>query len=179
MRQFFLIILTLLWFSCNTGFDVDKRLSKDSLLHLAEISDSTKDLDQSIAYYNRILEVDSTDLTALINRGRSLLAKKKITQGLADYDKALKIYPDPIIYATKGMALLTLDDTKNAFANFSIAAMLDSNCSKAYYGYSLVKLDHKQYKYALSWCNKADSLGYDNELSTLIHNRLKAQGYIK
>ncbi|WP_234868356.1 tetratricopeptide repeat protein [Flavihumibacter fluminis] len=171
--------MTLLFLSCNSKFEVDKNLSKDSLFTLAAIADSTKELDRSIAYYSRILEIDSTDLTALVNRGRALLTKKKTSLGLADYDKALKLYPDAEVYATKGMALLTINDTKNAFANFSIAAMLDSNCSNAYYGYSLVKLSHKQYKYALSWCNKADSIRYDSGLSSLIHAKLKEEGYIK
>jgi tetratricopeptide (TPR) repeat protein len=175
MKRLFFATVTIFFLSCNSGYEVDKHLSKDSLFHLAEISDSTKKLDKSISYYTRILEIDSTNLTALVNRGRALLAQKKIKSGLADYDKAVKLYPDPLVYATRGMAFLTIDDSKNAFANFAVAAMLDSNCSKAYYGYSLIKLNHKQYNYALSWCNKADSLGYDNELSTLIHSRLKLE----
>lgn len=140
-------------------------LTIDSLTHLATISDSLNELQKSIKYYSEILDIDSIKLIALINRGRALIALGNIQKGITDYNKAVKHYPHEETYCTRGMAYAMINDYKNAFPDFAAAATINPKFGKAYYGYSLVKINDQQYNFALSWCNKADSLSYIPGLS--------------
>jgi tetratricopeptide (TPR) repeat protein len=148
-------------------------LTIDSLVHLATISDSLNDLPKSIKYYSEILDIDSIKLIALINRGRALIALGQIQKGFADYNKAVKHYPNEETYFTRGMAYAMTNDYKSAFPDFAAAATINPKFGKAYYGYSLVKINGNQFNYALYWCNKADSLSYIPGLSKNIRNEIE------
>lgn len=145
----------------------------DSLIHLATASDSIIDLHTSIKYYTEILNIDSIKLIALINRGRALIALGQIDKGFTDYNKAVKHYPHEETYYLRGMAYIMIRDYKNAFPDFAAAAAINPKFGKAYYGYSLVKINNKQFNYATYWCNKADSLLYIPELSKYIRDEIQ------
>src|SRR4051812_14479294 len=96
------------------------------------------------------------------------MASNKTLAGMSDYNTAVKLYPNEVTYATRGLVYYTMKDFQKAFSDFFTSMTLNPKYSKAYYGYGLIKLHDKQYQYALNWCRKGDSLEYNPELSELI-----------
>lgn len=119
------------------------------------------------------MDIDSIKLIALINRGRALIALGQIEKGFADYNKAIKHYPHEETYYLRGMAYAMINDYKNAFPDFAAAATINPKFGKAYYGYSLVKINDKQFNYAKYWCDKADSLSFIPGLSKSIRSEIE------
>lgn len=147
----------------------------DSLIQLAIVSDSLFEIEKSIEYYSAILEIDSLKLVALINRGRALTALGQTEKGFADYNKAIKYYPNEETYWARGMAYVITNNFEYAFPDFAAAATINPNFGKAYYGYSLVKINNKQFKHAKYWCDKADSLSYIPGLSKSIRAEIEKE----
>lgn len=171
---FILPIIPALMLSCSRPSDTHfgNKARIDSLLALATRSDSLNDLENSIAWYSRVLEIDSLNITALTNRGRDLIALGHSATGLMDFDKAVRHSPSPDTYVKRGLACCMVDDYPRAFKDFTSAIHLDPGFGEAYYGYSLVKLHARQYRSALYWCMRADSVSYNEVLSGAIRSEI-------
>ena len=169
-----LIVIAFMYCGCSIhSSNVSKITSVDSLVKLATIADSLRDLPSSISYYNRILEIDSTKLIALLNRGRDYVYSKQAEKGISDYDKAVKYYPCASTFFARGIGYTIIGNYNRAFQDFLIAKTYDSNYAKAYYGLSVVELNHNRLNSAARLCHKADSLKYDAGLSEYIKAQIK------
>lgn len=150
---------------CNACNNSAKSKKIDELLILANASDSIKDLSASIKYYTEILTLDSTNLMAINNRGRAYIWHGQIGLGLADYDKAIKLYPDEGSYYRRGIMHLYLSHFENATADFFQSVALNPNFSNGYYGLAQLLAAQGQIDSADYYCQKADKLLYIAESS--------------
>lgn len=155
-----LILLFVCWtIGCSTkGQDSDKKRIGE-LTKLAEVSDSLKDQRQSISYYTQILEVDSTNLLALINRGRALVWIGKINEGFSDYNKAVQLYPHERTFYARGMAYVNLKEFDKALQDLTKSLEINPNFGEAYFGLSFIKEAQGNLDSALLYCDKAEMHG--------------------
>lgn len=162
-----IIISTILMTGCNSNGQTNKE-QIDKLVILATMTDSLMDLTQSVKYYSEILELDSTNLIALNNRGRAYVWLGQIDNGFADYDKAVRIYPHERTFFTRGMAYLNLNRYDKATPNLLKSIEFNPKFSEPYYGLSLIKANQDSLDLAIQLCDKADNLAYLPELSRQI-----------
>jgi len=154
-----IILLSLCWMlGCSTrGQDNNKKI--EELRKLAEVSDSLKDQHQSISYYTEILKIDSTNLLALINRGRALAWIGKLKEGFSDYDRAVRLYPHERPFYARGMAYVNVKEYDKAFHDFKRSLDLNPSFGEAYFGLSFIEEAQGNLDLALLYCDKAEMLG--------------------
>jgi tetratricopeptide (TPR) repeat protein len=160
MARILLIILTLLMHGCNSNSQTNKSVKIDELVELASISDSLLDLTTSVKYYTEILELDSTKLIALNNRGRAYVWLNQQDKGFADFDKAVELYPHERTYYTRGMAYININRYNKALPDLMRSIALNPKFGESYYGLSLIKMNQGDLDSALFFCGKADNLSY-------------------
>lgn len=139
------------------------------MVNLATAADSFMDLTASIKYYSQILELDSTKLIALNNRGRAYVWLGQLDKGFADFDKAVSLYPHERTYYTRGMANLNINRYDKATPDLMKSLDLNPKFGEAYYGLSLIKANQDSLDLAMQLCDKADKLSYLPYLSRQIH----------
>lgn len=149
---------------CNSNGQT-KTEQIDKLISLANVTDSLMDFKTSVKYYSDILDLDSTKLIALNNRGRAYVWLGQIDKGFVDYNKAVRLYPHEGIFYTRGMAYLSINRFDNATSDLKKAIDLNPKFGEAYYGLSLIKANQDSLELALQLCDKADKLSYLPELS--------------
>jgi tetratricopeptide (TPR) repeat protein len=102
---------------CNSKLQNDKE-KLDSIYELALKADSVGDYKTSILYYNQILDIDSLNMGALVNRGRAFISTSQIQEGFVDMNKAIIHYPNERTYFARGVAYMfqnQLDSAKKGF----------------------------------------------------------------
>ena len=139
----------------TTGQNTNKKRIEE-LTRLAEVSDSLKDQRQSILYYTQILEIDSTNLFALINRGRALVWIGKLNEGFSDYNKAVRLYPHERTFYARGMTYVKVKEYEKASQDITKAIEFNPAFGEAYFGLSFIKEAQGNLDSALIYCNKAE-----------------------
>lgn len=154
-----IILLFVCWIiGCSTnGQDTNKKRI-EKLTRLAEVSDSLRDQRQSISYYTAILEIDSTNLLALINRGRALVWIGKLNEGFSDYNKAVRLHPHERTFYARGMAYVSLKEYDKASDDIIKSLELNPSFGEAYFGLSFIKEAQSSLDSALQCCDKAEML---------------------
>ncbi len=170
--KLFLSVLTFLFISCNSNSQTKNNDKINELLKLANTADSLMDLKNSIKYYSEILQIDSTKLIALNNRGRALVWNGQLKEGFSDFDKIVKLYPSENAFYRRGMAYLFANQYEKAISDFTQTIALNPKFSEAYYYLSIVKLKQEELDSVLSLCQQADEISYKPELSILIKTLL-------
>ncbi len=160
--RYYLSTLILLLIACNSQNKKTEAKEKDieALVHLAAQADSMQDLSASIKYYSEILELDSTKLIALTNRGRALLWKGEIDKAFADYNKAIKFYPTEANFYIRGVAYQKIDNYDKASADLNKSIEINPKFEKSYYGLSLLNAKTGHLNLALMLCDKADGIAF-------------------
>ena len=159
--------LTLLFVVFILGCKItDKDAKKkriDELIQHAEYSDSLMHLDSSVKFYTQILEMDSKNVMALVNRGRARVWTGELVQGFADLDKAVMLYPTAIIYCKRAMMYVYVRNFEKALSDFKTAEALEPELGDVYYGMSYIKELEGDLNAALVFCNKAEEHNYPTE----------------
>jgi tetratricopeptide (TPR) repeat protein len=160
MRTVF-VFLFLAWvIGCSTD-DYNARQKKiERLIELAAVSDSLGQLQESISHYTTILEIDSTNIFALINRGRALVWAGKLKEGFSDFDRSVNLYPNEITYFKRGMAFVIVKEYNRAADDFTMCIQLDSTSAEAYYGFSFVDEAQGRFDSALMNLDRAHKYKY-------------------
>jgi Flp pilus assembly protein TadD len=172
MRTRILIIIsTILMFGCNSNSQT-KTEQIDKLVNLATSADSLMDLTTSVKYYSQILDLDSTKLIALNNRGRAYVWLGQLDKGFTDFDKAVRLYPHERTFYTRGMAYVNISRYDKATPDLMKSIELNPNFGEAYYGLSLIKTNQDSLDLALQLCDKADKLSYLPRLSKQIRSTI-------
>jgi len=153
---------------CNSNGQTNKTEQIDKLVNLATVTDSLMNLTASVKYYSEILELDSTKLIALDNRGRAYVWLGQLEKGFADFDKAVKLYPHERTFYTRGMAYLNINRYDKATSDLMKSIDLNPKFGESYYGLSLIKANQDSLDLALQLCDKADRLSYLPSLSRQI-----------
>lgn len=162
--KYYLPLFALWVFSCNPGHQAtDKRI--EDLTKLATAADSVQDLTAAIDYYSKILAIDPTNLLALNNRGRALVWTGEYDKGLADYDKAIALYPHEGTYYTRAIVYVKLNRFDRAWSDLRKSIQLNPDFGKAYYGVSLLYETKNELDSALLFCDFADTIAYLPEYS--------------
>ena len=152
---------------CNSNGQT-KTEQIDKLVNLATVTDSLMDLTKSVKYYSEILDLDSTKLIALNNRGRAYVWIGQLDKGFADFDKAVRLYPHERTFYTRGMAYLNINRYDKATSDLMKSIDLNPQFGESYYGLSLIKANQDSLDLALQLCDRADKLSYLPSLSRQI-----------
>ncbi len=155
MIRFSIIAIFCFALGCTSKKQEKKSKEIEELTKLAVISDSLKDLTQSISYYTQILEIDSTNLLAIINRGRALAFNGQIEEGFADYDRAIRLQPDERNYFVRGMIYVHLKNYDKASDDLQASIHANPKFGEAYWGLSFVKEAANDLDSAIFYCSKA------------------------
>ena len=102
-----------------------------------------EDFSESIQFYDSILEIDSKNISALIDKGTTLQILGRIKLSIQCFDKALNISPNNIdALINKGSALHLDEKYLDAITCYDTALKIDKKCSMAlaYKGLSLGEL---------------------------------------
>ena len=102
-----------------------------------------EDFSESIQFYDLILNIDSKNISALIDKGTTLQILDQIKSAIQCFDKALDISPNNIdALINKGSALHLDEKYLDAIACYETALKIDKKCSMAlaYKGLSLGEL---------------------------------------
>ena len=102
-----------------------------------------EDFSESIQFYDLILNIDSKNIAALIDKGTTLQILGRIKSSIRCFDKALDISPNNIdALINKGSALHLDEKYLDAIACYEAALKIDKKCSMAlaYKGLSLGEL---------------------------------------
>jgi tetratricopeptide (TPR) repeat protein len=102
-----------------------------------------EDFSKSIQFYNSILNIDSKNISALIDKGTTLQILGRIKSSIRCFDKALDISPNNIdALINKGSALHLDEKYLDAIVCYETALKIDEKCSMAlaYKGLSLGEL---------------------------------------
>jgi tetratricopeptide (TPR) repeat protein len=155
-----IILLFVCWtIGCSTKGQDSNKKKIEELTKLAEVNDSLKDQGQSILYYTEILEIDSTNLQALVNRGRALIWIGKLSEGFSDYNKAVQLYPHERTFYARGMAYVNLKEYEKGFQDITRSLELNPGFGEAYFGLSFIKEAQGNLDSALLYCDKAEIHG--------------------
>lgn len=156
MRLTYILLFAFWIFGCISKGKGQNDKRVDELIKLAEVSDSLRDIKHSIQYYNQILEIDSTKLVALINRGRALIWNGQVKEGFTDFDNAVRLYPHEHTFYTRGLAYVKMKSYDKASQDFQHSLKLNPRFGAAYWGFSLIKEAEGKLDSALMYCNKAE-----------------------
>ena len=102
-----------------------------------------EDFSESIQFYDSILNIDSKNISALIDKGTTLQILGRIKSSIRCFDKALDISPNNIdALINKGSALHLEEKYLDAIVCYETALKIDKKCSMAlaYKGLSLGEL---------------------------------------
>lgn len=90
------------------------------------------DIYNSIADYNRAININPNDASAYVNRGAAWAKQGKITLAITDYDRAIKIDPDSEeAFFNRGLALQKTREYQNAISDYKRVLEINPQNSKA------------------------------------------------
>jgi tetratricopeptide (TPR) repeat protein len=165
------IILFLFILGCHSKSERDQQRI-DSFLKAALKADSLGNSKEAILQYGRVLDIDSLNLIALINRGKELVFTSDAQKGLADYNKAVRKWPDERTYYRRALAFIYLSKPDSARKDLESATKLNPRFADAYYGYASLYMSEEDYFLALYQCELGDKYGKNESFSKSIHTEL-------
>jgi tetratricopeptide (TPR) repeat protein len=138
--------------------------------------------------YNRILEQDSTYLSARLGRGVARYGQGKYALAMEDFNRASSLF-DPTdrsqadLFVCRGFASYYLHDAVKALADFETAVKLDGTRYEALAGISGILIDQKNYPQAGRYLSRAllyekkyDKM-WSNYGNLLLHFDMYGKGY--
>ena len=137
-------------------------------------------LDDAIAYYTKVIELDPTDTSivaqAYYNRGGAYHGKRKFEHAIADYTRAIDLKPDfDVAYNDRGLAYNNLRDYNNAINDFDRAIEIDPTYPDAYNNRGVAYIRQRKHDRAIDDYNRAIELNYVlayfNRAEVLLHQR--------
>jgi tetratricopeptide (TPR) repeat protein len=110
-----------------------------------------KDLQASIAAYDRALALDSQATSVYADRGWTYHFSGDPQQAIADFDRALELDPKEIdAYAGRGWVHIGLEEYNQAIADFDRALELDPKALDACHGRGWAHVQLKEYNQAIA-----------------------------
>ena len=98
------------------------QLLKEQWLEEGDAYLSAKRYREAIVTYDRVLEVDSENILACHNRGRSHYALKEYQEAIADFDRVLEANSrSPLAYTERGQTYKQLKVYEKAIEDFNRA----------------------------------------------------------
>jgi S1-C subfamily serine protease/Flp pilus assembly protein TadD len=146
-------------------------------LSFAVESEITKNLLESLAAYNRAIQLEPKIFSNYIRRGDVLKRLKRYDEAIASYDQSIKLQPDSLAYQGKVDVYLELENYQAAIASYDRWIKLQPD-AHAYQGKADVYLEKlENYQAAIDNYNQAKKL--DPLLDNSTTNHGIAAAYIK
>ncbi len=151
---FILISLTICFVSCTND---KERLS--SLLSAGNSALNKNDVDVARKAYAKSLTIDPCFSPALNKLGQISMKRKRPTEALNYYDKAIKCQPDSISYfVNRAYAFYELNQFNKAMTDIQFIIKQRPETSEAYHVQGLIATKIRDFNSALSFSSKAISL---------------------
>ena len=113
------------------------------------------DIDKSIVYFSRGIEVDENNTWAYLYRGWALFKKKDYTKALQDYSRCLPKEREG--YFFRGVCLKKMEQYDDAIKDFTKSIEIDVKVESSYYERGLCYLGQDQLQPAVNELEKAKS----------------------
>jgi protein O-mannosyl-transferase len=114
----------------------------------------------SITLFRHTLQVTKNNAQANNNLGMALFAEGKIEEAFDNYNKAISIKPDVVVYFNRGLAYAKIGNYQNAIADFTMVIHQNSDYA-SYYNRGNVYAKIGNYQKAIADFNKAIRLKPD------------------
>jgi protein O-mannosyl-transferase len=119
-------------------------------------------LDDAIAQYQKVLQIDPLETDALNNLGSAYLQKGRLDEAVAHYQKALAIKPDSAeTHYNLGNALFQQGRTDQAMAQYQMALAIKPDSAEAHYNLGNAFLQQGQMDQAMAQYQNALALKPD------------------
>jgi len=173
-KTLFVIIIATSFWGCNSKAKINK-IKLDYLYYRALNSDSLSDYNSSIKYYNKMLDIDSVNVNALINRGKALIYTSKIQEGFKDLNKAIKYNPNENTFYARYNVNLYLNNYDSAEIDLKKVKEYYPSFPRFYYKLSKLQILKGNYLRALLYCDIGDKLNLNLKLSNSIKEELSTK----
>lgn len=160
MRRFIGIFLSLIII-----FSVCSLYSESikELLKRAQKLEKEQNYDDAVEVYNKIIDKDSTNKEAILNRGFNLILIGEYESAVTNFDLLISIDSlNPDAYNARGLAKSYTDSIYNSLPDFNKAIELDSNFAQAYNNRANYWIFIKDFTSANKDLEKAKSLQPNN-----------------
>lgn len=126
--------------------------------------------EESLTYFDRVLQIRPKDYKALYNKGLGYLKLKDYDQAIVQFDKAIAINPkDSASFLNKGMAMYFQGKYQEAVKEYSEAIRIRPSYGFAFYNRGIAKGQLKDYAGAIADFDKA--LEYKRNYPEALYNR--------
>jgi tetratricopeptide (TPR) repeat protein len=110
--------------------------------------------DEALADFTKYISTNPTSKEYLADgygeRANCYKALKDTTRAIADYNRALELFPSTTVYNNRGTLYLSQNDNANAIADFNHAIAIDAKDAEPYYNRAKVYSSQKQYNKAIA-----------------------------
>ena len=93
---------------------------------------SCKNYMEAISHYNRILELNPSDVVANMEKGLAFYQLEKYTQSIESFEQHLELYDDSVLYVILGLSLQKLGEHEDAMIYFKKALEHESDKTSIY-----------------------------------------------
>lgn len=143
--------------------------------NIAKTLDEMGKEDEAIKYLDKILEIDTGYVSAIVNYGFIFQNRDEHEKALEYFNKAQKLAPmEPFIYSNRAFSKLKLNDLQNAWRDINTSIQLNRQNSYAYKIRALISLAKKDMKAVCIDLENALKLGYKEQYGDEV-DKLKAE----
>ena len=118
-------------------------------------------LDEAIAKYEQVLNINPNYAEAHNNLGVAYYKKGRLDEAISEHKQALTIHPDyAMFYKNLGLAYVKKGKLDEAISEFKKALAINPNYARAHFGLGVAYHNKGNYQLAIAHCDKAIKLGY-------------------
>jgi len=167
LKNFLFLISILFLFSVTSVTIVYSQEDVDLLFQKGVESFQLGELETSLSYFDRVLELEPNHVKALNNKGGILSALGNHEDSLPYFDKVLQIEPDYVdALANKGSALGSLEEFDEAMKYLDRVLEIEPNHVNALNNKASVLIDQEKFYDAIPYFYKVLQIDPGNELAT-------------
>lgn len=140
------------------GFEAIKKIYPftKACVNYGNLYFSNRSYTSAIFYYNKALEIDSSYVDAIFNRGLCKMYNYNTKEAVEDFELALKIKPDFMqVYNSLGNLYSSQFNYDKAIETYEKAIRIDSTYKETYYNKGLVQYKQNRYYDAKKSFDKA------------------------
>lgn len=136
----------------------------NALNNITTVLDEVNRSDEKVAYFEKILKIDSSIYLVHVNIGFQYLHEEKFELALKEFNTVLEINPDQAIaLSNKAYALMKLNQIEDALICIDKSLLLDSTNSYAFRNKALILLVLKNSEAACEALNEALRLNFTQQ----------------
>lgn len=166
-----IILASLFFFVCNR---ILSQTSSDDYINLGLTELEHLNDKKAIKYFEKAIELDSTNETAYFNRAKTYCKLGDFKKSIADYNRLILVSPyDNQLYFGVGQCYYGMKEYQKAIEMYSKSIELSSISSSSYFERAMKKLELGDQGGACDDLKKSNSLHYDVEIKEKIETLCK------